>query len=396
MRSAGGALEVLVAATKLGLTSFGGPTAHIGYFREEYVVRRRWLDERTFAEFAAICQALPGPASSELGIAIGVLRAGVVGGVAAWIGFTLPSAILLVLFAYLVRDLGPASDRWLHGLRLVAVPVVALAVWAMTRALAWDRVRGAIAVAAAATALLWPTAVGQVAIITIAGLAGWRLIHPQSLVQARVALPIGRPVAVAAASLFIALLVLLPLARQAAPTGPVAIVDGFYRAGALVFGGGHVVLPILRAQVVPSGWISDELFLAGYGAAQAMPGPLFAFAAYVGALASPSPSGLLGAALALGAIFLPAFLLVAAALPAWNELRSRPGAIAALAGMSAAVVGLLAAALYTPVWTSAVTQPIDVLLVVGTLVVLARWRPPVWLVVPLLVVASALLDLVAG
>jgi chromate transporter len=373
---------VLGVSTRLGLTSFGGPVAHLGYFREEYVTRRRWVDERSYADLVALCQLLPGPASSQVGIALGVLRAGLPGGVAAWLGFTLPSAVAMVAFAYGVRAAGVGDAGWLHGLKIVAVAVVAQAVWGMARSLAPDRARATLALLAAMVSLVWPTAAAQVLIIAAAGTVGWRAL-PAAGVPPTVALPVpvSRRLAVGAWVVFGAMLVGLPLARRLAPGPALEVFDSFFRAGSLVFGGGHVVLPLLQAEVVPPGWVTNAQFVAGYGAAQAVPGPLFTFAAYLGAARAAPPNGAAGAALALVAIFLPSFLLVVGALPFWNELRRRAGFQAALAGINAAVVGLLLAALYRPVWTSAIAGPADFALALAAFGLLALWMWPPWLVV---------------
>ncbi len=369
-------------ATRLGLTSFGGPVAHLGYFRSEYVVRRKWVDEQTYADLVALCQFLPGPASSQLGIAIGIFRAGLLGGVAAWIGFTLPSAVALVLFGLGIRGLDLSDAGWLHGLKVAAVAVVAQAVWGMGRALCPDRERATIAILAALVVSAWPTAGGQVLVIVLAGIVGLRRFPGSGGASApHVRVPFGRRLGTAALALFFALLVALPALRYLAPTHPVAVLDSFYRAGSLVFGGGHVVLPLLQAEVVPPGWVSNEQFLAGYGAAQAVPGPLFTFAAYLGAVMAPRPNGWAGAGLALAAIFLPAFLLVVGALPFWDALRARPAFQAALRGINAAVVGLLLAALFHPVWTSAIHATSDFALALAAFGLLAWWRLPPWLVV---------------
>jgi len=386
---------VLGVATRLGLTSFGGPIAHLGYFREEYVVRRKWLDEATYADLVALCQFLPGPASSQVGIGIGVARAGLRGGVAAWLGFTLPSAIALVAFAYGVRVLGVADAGWLHGLKVAAVAVVALAVWGMARALAPDRARATLALLAATGALLWPTGTSQVTIIVVGALVGLRFLPGAAVpVSARAQLPVGRRLGAVALVSFLSLLTGLPLARQLVPSHALAVFDSFFRAGSLVFGGGHVVLPLLQAEVVPPGWVTGEQFVAGYGAAQAVPGPLFTFAAYLGGVMAGEPSGVAGAALALVAVFLPSFLLVIGVLPFWDDLRGRMGFQAALRGINAAVVGLLVAALYHPVWTSAIHAPADVALALGAFGLLAFWKAPAWLVVALAAGGGALMSLV--
>ena len=390
------ALEVLGVATRLGLTSFGGPVAHLGYFRDEYVARRKWLDEPTYADLVALCQFLPGPASSQVGIAIGITRAGLLGGLAAWLGFTLPSAVVLVAFAYGLRVLEVADAGWLHGLKVAAVAVVALAVWGMARSLAPDRVRGTLALLAAIAALVWSGGVAQVVIIAVAALIGLRLL-PGSAPGATAPLmvPVGRRLGASMLILFFGLLLALPIARQFVGGQALAVFDSFFRAGSLVFGGGHVVLPLLQAEVVPPGWVTDQQFVAGYGAAQAVPGPLFTFAAYLGAVMGPRPNGIAGAGLALAAIFLPSFLLVVGALPFWAAVRGRPGFAAALRGINAAVVGLLLAALYHPVWTSAIQSPADVGLALASFGLLALWKAPAWLVVVFAAVGGTLVSLIA-
>ena len=389
------ALEVLGVATRLGLTSFGGPVAHLGYFREEYVARRKWLDEAAYVDLVALCQFLPGPASSQVGIAIGITRAGLLGGLAAWLGFTLPSAAALVAFAYGLRVLQVTDAGWLHGLKVAAVAVVALAVWGMARSLAPDRARATIAIVAAVAALVWAGGAAQVLIIASAALIGLRFLPgAASGATAPLAVPVGRRLGAAMLVLFFALLLALPIARQLVGGQALAVFDSFYRAGSLVFGGGHVVLPLLQAEVVPPGWVADEQFVAGYGAAQAVPGPLFTFAAYLGAVMGPRPNGLGGAALALIAVFLPSFLLVVGALPFWAAVRAQPGFAAALRGINAAVVGLLLAALYHPVWTSAIRTPFDVALAFAAFGLLAFWKAPAWLVVLFAAGGGALLSLV--
>jgi chromate transporter len=376
----GSPLEVLAVSTRLGLTSFGGPVAHLGYFRAEYVERRRWLDERTYADLVALCQFLPGPASSQVGIAIGITRAGLLGGLMAWIGFTLPSAIALTAFALGVRGANLADAGWLHGLKIVAVAVVAQAVWGMARQLAPDRPRATLAILAAIAVLAWQAPLAQVLVIAAAG----PVAHGRA--------PVGRGLAIGCWIVFFGLLAGLPLLRQVVPGYPLALVDSFYRAGSLVFGGGHTVLPLLQAEVVPPGWLTSDQFVAGYGATQAVPGPLFTFSAYLGAVAAPAPNGVAGAALALGAIFFPSFLLVVGALPFWDALRARPAAQAALRGINAAVVGILLAALYTPVWTSAILGPRDFALALAAFGALQFWKLPPWLVVLLSALAGAGLE----
>jgi chromate transporter len=384
---------VLWVSLRLGLTSFGGPVAHLGYFRDEYVVRRRWLDEHTFADLVALCQFLPGPASSKVGLAIGIIRAGLPGGLLAWLGFTLPSALALVAFAYGVSTAGAdASAGGLHGLKVVAVAVVALAVWGMARTLCPDPARATLAIGTALVASAWPTTAGQVIPILLAGLIGWRWF-PSTTVPPSLHLrvPVGPRLGAVSWVVFLGLLVALPLLRQASASSALAVFDSFFRVGALVFGGGHVILPLLQAEVVGPGWVTDEAFVAGYGAAQAVPGPLFTFAAYLGFVMRGEPSGWSGAALALVAIFLPALLMTIGALPFWELLRSRTAFQAALRGINAAVVGLLLAALYHPVWTSAIATRGDFGLALFAFALLALWKWPPWLVVVLTAVGGEVL-----
>lgn len=382
-RREGSALEVLKVFAGLGLTSFGGPVAHLGYFREAFVVRRQWLSERAYADLVALCQFLPGPASSQVGMAIGLLRAGYPGMLAAWLAFTLPSAILLVAFAYGVGALeGLAGTGWIGGLKAAAVAVVAHAVLGMARSLAPDKERATIAVLGMIGAMLVPTALGQVGVILAGGIVGLAWLRPgpgEDGEDERLKVAVGRGVALACLALFLALLLLLPL--LAAGSAALGLVDGFYRAGALVFGGGHVVLPLLQAEFVGPGLVEREAFLAGYGAAQAVPGPLFTFAAYLGAMMQTGPAGVWGGTAALLAIFLPSALLVLGALPFWEALRSAPLAQRALAGINAAVVGLLAAALYDPVFTAGITSPVAMAIAAASFVALLNWRAPAWAVV---------------
>jgi chromate transporter len=378
--------EVAAASLRLGLTSFGGPIAHIGYFRREYVERRGWLDEHSFGDLVALTQALPGPASSQLGIAIGTRRAGVLGGIVAWLGFTLPSAIALTVLGLFAASTDLSDAGWVRGLKLAAVAVVAQAVWLMAQRLTPDWPRRALAVVAAAVALLWATPFSQVAIIAGGAVVGWLLLAPPpAAANGPEPSPVPRWFGVACLVAFLVLLLGLPLAR-AADGQPIALFDAFYRSGALVFGGGHVVLPLLDATVVQPGWVTESQFLAGYGAAQAVPGPLFTFSAYLGAVAGPWPNGVTGATIALVGIFLPSFLLVFAALPFWDWLRASVGFRRALNGVNAAVVGLLLAALYTPVWTGAVTAPVDVVVAATGLGLLLTGRAP-----PIVVVALSAL-----
>ncbi|EFG84798.1 chromate efflux transporter [Novacetimonas hansenii] len=390
----GSALEVLLIFLRLGVTCFGGPIAHIGYFRDEFVVRRRWLNERAYADLVGLCQFLPGPASSQVGFSIGLMRAGYAGGFAAWAGFTLPSALILVLFAYGANALaGPTGAGLLHGLKLVAVAIVAQAVWGMARTLCPDRTRASIAVTAALIVLFAISPLAQIAAIVLGGLAGlWLCRSVQTSDGEHITVPVSHRAGIVALALFLALLFGLPvLARHGAPEG-VSLFDAFYRSGALVFGGGHVVLPLLHEAFVTSGWVSDDTFLAGYGAAQAVPGPLFTFAAYLGAVVGQSPHGVAGAAFGLFGIFLPGILVLIGALPFWDTFRSQRAVQATMRGVNAAVVGLLGAALYTPVWTSAVRSAADFGIVLVGFVLLTVWRAP-----PLVVVGiSALGGVVIG
>ena len=383
--------EVLRVFLRLGLTSFGGPIAHLGYFRTEFVERRKWLDEKTYADLIALSQFLPGPASTKVGIAVGFFRAGYAGALTAWAGFTLPSALALVLFAYGVGRFGDAlGSGWLHGLKVVAVAVVAQAVLGMMRSLAPDRDRATVAVAAAVIVLAFPTAWGQIGAIILGFAAGVTML-PVNVPADHVSLPlkVGRTAGAVLLTVFFAILLGLPLLIAVVPNHSLELFEAFYRAGSLVFGGGHVVLPLLQASVVPPGWVSNDAFLAGYGAAQAVPGPLFTFAAYLGAVMGPQPNGWLGATLSLVAMFLPSFFLTIGALPFWDELRRRPAAQSALRGVNAAVVGLLLAALYNPVWTSGISSGADFALAVAGFLLLFMWKVPPWLVVMLSAIGGA-------
>ncbi len=368
---------------RLGLTSFGGPIAHLGYFRDEFVTRRRWLSERSYAELVALCQFLPGPASSQVGIALGLSRAGYGGAVAAWVGFTLPSAIALILFALGLAHYGAAMPAGaLHGLKVVAVAVVAQAVWGMARNLCRGVARVTLMLIAACVVLLEPSAWAQVGVIAAAGVGGLLLFKPPTNTEPdTLPIPISRRTGALWLGLFLLLLVGLPILADGWPSPTLTLVDAFYRTGSLVFGGGHVVLPLLQAQVVPPQWVSNDVFLAGYGATQAVPGPLFTFAAFLGASMHQAPNGWLGGMIGLLAIFAPSFLLIFGALPFWSSLRHSPHTQAALAGVNAGVVGLLLAALYQPVWTSAILSAYDFALALLALVALMIWKLPPWLVV---------------
>lgn len=381
------AWQVFLVFLRLGLTSFGGPVAHLGYFRTEFVERRRWLSEVAYADLVALCQFLPGPASSQVGLALGLSRAGYAGAFAAWAGFTLPSTLALIALALGVAQAGDALGSGagaglLHGLKVVAVAVVAQAVWGMARSLCPDAPRRALMLGAAAVLIAWPGTVMQLLVIAAAAAIGLAAMRPPpDTAHEPLNIPVGRRAGSLWLLLFAVLLVGLPLLAAAVPSQALAVVDAFYRAGALVFGGGHVVLPLLQASVVPTGWVGNDAFLAGYVAAQAVPGPLFTFAAFLGASMQSAPTGWAGGLLALAAIFAPAFLLVVGALPFWERLRAQPRVRAALMGINAGVVGLLLAALWNPVITSGIRGVADALLAVVALLALMKWKWPPWVVV---------------
>ncbi len=376
---------VFFAFLRLGLTSFGAPVAHLGYFHDEFVVRRKWLDERAYADLVALCQFLPGPASSQVGIGVGLSRAGLPGAFAAWIGFTTPSALALILFGYGVTQFGDAvRSGALHGLKVVAVAVVAQAVWTMARSLCPDAKRATLAVLATIGVLAVPSALTQAGVIVIGGLVGWAGLRADATTDhVDLGVRVNRSVAMAALALFFAGLIGLPVLASAFPSQTMALVDSFYRSGSLVFGGGHVVLPLLQSEVVGPGWVSKDAFLAGYGAAQAVPGPLFTFAAYLGTVMTGAPNGIVGGLICLLAIFASSFLLVIGAMPFWDALRRVGGVRNGLLGVNAAVVGLLLAALYDPVWTSAILSAADFGLALAAFTLLVFWKTPPWLVVVL-------------
>jgi chromate transporter len=375
--------EVFGAFLRLGLTSFGGPIAHLGYFRSEFVERRRWLSDRSYSDLVALCQFLPGPASSQVGMALGLGRAGWLGLLAAWAGFTLPSAIALILFALgIAQYQGMAESGWVHGLKVVAVAIVAQAVWGMAKSVCPDRPRTALAILAALLTLALPSATGQVAAIVAAGLIGrWCLTIAHSPANHAYRYPVSRKIGVAALLLFVVLLVGLPLWAVATGSSVATLLEGVYRSGALVFGGGHVVLPLLQTALVPNGAVSNADFLAGYGAAQAVPGPLFTFAAYLGAIAAWPLNGWTGGLALLGMIFLPGLLVLTAALPFWEALRHRPSIQTTMAGINAGVVGILLSALYDPVWTNAIHSKEDFGLALASFGLLTAGRVPPALVV---------------
>ncbi|ATX65595.1 chromate efflux transporter [Roseinatronobacter bogoriensis] len=391
----GTAGEVFATFFKLGLTSFGGPIAHLGYFRDELVIRRRWLDDRAYADLVALCQFLPGPASSQVGFALGMMRAGWLGALAAFVAFTLPSALILLVFALSAASIaGPVGTGALNGLKIVAVAIIAQAVWGMAKNLCPDRERAAIAVGAVAALAFVPGAFGMVGAIVLGGLAGLALGRGAGTpVSGHVMMPVSRGVAIGALATFFAALLLLPL--LAGQSQSLAVIDSFYRAGALVFGGGHVVLPLLEAEVVQTGWVTPDQFLAGYGAAQAVPGPLFTFAAYLGGVLGPAPNGIAGATLALGAIFLPGFLLLVGVMPFWDRFRAMARAQSLMQGANAAVVGILGAALYSPVFTSAIGDMRDFTLALVCFVALMAWKAPPWVVVVVAAAGGAALALSA-
>ena len=389
-----GAGRILATFLRLGCTSFGGPIAHLGYFRDEFVVRRHWLEEGQFSEIIALAQTLPGPASSQVGFTVGLVKGGWPGALAAWTGFTLPSAALMVAFALVHRNFGgPHALGVIHGLQIVAVAVIAQAVIMMQRGLAPDRVRATIAVVGAAVALLAPVYVGTIGAIAAGAIAGaifCRATHHTTMHSA-FRVPLSKATGAALCSIFLLLLLAPPLILARSAISSLAVFQAFYRSGALVFGGGHVVLPLLDTATVARGWLSEQTFLAGYGAAQAVPGPLFTFAAYLGADLNVSPNGIAGACLALASIFLPGLLLVAGILPFWAQLRERTWVRAALAGVNASVVGVLGAALYRPVWVSTILHPLDLIIALAAFVLLAQWQVHPWKVVVLTAAVSALL-----
>ena len=377
-------MGVFLIFLRLGCTSFGGPIAHIGYFRTEFVERRKWLDDQAFADLVAICQLTPGPASSKVGIALGASRAGIPGAIAAWLGFTLPSALILVAFGYGLELMGPRTLQagWLHGLKIAAVAVVAQAVWSMGRRLCPDSTRASFAMLAAVLMLSWHSALAQIAAIAAGAIAGWRLLPSTALPSsAHLDFRVSRRLGWTAWVLFLGLLVVLPALAWITGNHALALVDSFYRAGSLVFGGGHVVLPMLHAEVVPPGWVADDEFLAGYGVAQAVPGPLFTFAAYLGTIARGAPTGWAGGLLTLVAIFLPAFFLALGPLPFWSAWREHPIIRSCLAGVNAAVVGILLAALYDPIFTTSVRDPLEFALALAAFGLLVFGRlSPLWVV----------------
>lgn len=371
-------LEILIISTRLGLTSFGGPIAHLGYFHEEYVRKRKWMDERSYSDLVTLCQFLPGPASSQVGIGIGVMRGGVLGGVLAFIGFTLPSVLALVILALFLQGSSIEEAGWIQGLKIVAVVVVAHAILGMAQKLTPDLKRKSIALFTLVITLLWKIAFIQVGVILLAGLIGYAMYKNYAdNDDTKFIFPISRKLGVICLSLFFGLLIFLPILRGMTALNWVAMFDSFYRSGSLVFGGGHVVLPLLEREFVPAGWMDEASFLAGYGAAQAVPGPLFTFAAYIGAVIS----GWKGGFVATVAIFLPAFLLILGALPFWNQIRSSHKMKGALMGMNAAVVGILISAFYHPVWTSAILEPIDFAFAAILFSMLVYFKLPPWIIV---------------
>lgn len=384
-------LEILIISSRLGLSSFGGPVAHLGYFHNEYIRRRKWLDEKSYADLVALCQCLPGPASSQVGIGIGVMRAGVLGGIVSFIGFTLPSVIALIVFALILQGLDVADAGWIHGLKIVAVAVVAHAILGMAQKLTPDVKRKTVALLALVATLLWQTAFTQVGVILAAAVLGFLLYKQhRDTEDADIRVPISKGFATVCLSLFFGLLILLPILREVTAIDWIAMFDSFYRSGSLVFGGGHVVLPLLEREFVPTGWLSEEAFLAGYGAAQAVPGPLFTFAAYLGAVMN----GWAGGLLATAAIFLPAFLLIFGALPFWDALRRNPKIKGALMGVNAAVIGILISAFYHPIFTSSILAPIDFAFAAILFSMLVYWKLPPWIVVLTGAIGGSLIALI--
>lgn len=383
--------EILMVSIRLGVTSFGGPIAHLGYFHEEYIRRRKWMDEKSYADLVALAQFLPGPASSQVGIGIGIVRGGVLGGIISFLGFTLPSVIALIIFALLLQTFNLGEAGWIHGLKLVAVAIVAHAILGMAKNLTPDLKRKTIALFALTITLVWPAIYSQIGIILLAALTGFLMYKQHHLQEdhSKVYFPVSKKLGVICLTLFFGLLFLLPFLRELTSTRWIAMFDSFYRSGALVFGGGHVVLPLLEQEFVPTGWLSAEAFLAGYGATQAVPGPLFTFAAYLGAVIN----GWQGGFIATIAIFLPAFLLILGTLPFWDSLRRNPKIKGALMGVNAAVVGLLIAAFYQPIWTSSIIKPIDFAFAAILFSMLAYFKLPPWVIVLTGAVGGTLLGL---
>jgi chromate transporter len=371
-------LEILFVSTRLGLTSFGGPVAHLGYFHEEYVRRRNWLDEKTYADLVALCQFLPGPASSQVGIGIGVYRAGLLGGILAFVGFTLPSVVALVILALIFQGMDIGDTGWIHGLKLVAVAVVAHAIIGMAQNLIPDLKRKSIALFSLVCILLWQTTLTQVVVIALSGIIGYLIFKNHNLTNLSLGrFPLSRRFGLVCLSLFFGLLILLPIMNKFISSDWLTMFDSFYRSGSLVFGGGHVVLPLLEREFVPTGWLDKQAFLAGYGVTQAMPGPLFTFAAYIGAIIN----GWQGGMIATAGIFLPAFLLILGTLPFWDTLRSNNQIRGAIMGVNAGVIGILIAAFYDPIWTSSISAPEDFALASILFSLLAYWKLPPWVIV---------------
>ncbi|MFD4705811.1 chromate transporter [Gottfriedia sp. NPDC058432] len=382
-------LEILIVSTKLGLTSFGGPIAHLGYFREEYVRRKKWIDDPNYADLVALSQFLPGPASSQVGIGIGLIRAGVLGGIVSFIGFTLPSVIALILFALLLQDLDIKNSGWIHGLKLVAVPIVAQAILGMVKNLTPDLKRKLLALFALIVTLVWQTAFSQIVVILISSIVGYFLYQDNdNSDKTTLTTNISKKFSVFCLVIFFILLAILPLINSLTPSKWIAIFDSFYRAGSMVFGGGHVVLPLLEREFVPTGWLSKETFLAGYGVTQAVPGPLFTFAAYLGTVML----GWRGGLIATIAIFLPAFLLILGTLPFWSSMRRSSKLRRALFGVNAAVVGILISAFCNPIWISSVFSIFDFVIVAILFSLLVFWKLPPWIIVLLGAISGEILS----
>ncbi|MFS0781003.1 chromate efflux transporter [Bacillus sp. 1P06AnD] len=384
-------IDILLVSMKLGFVSFGGPVAHLGYFHEEYIRRRKWMDEKRYADLVALCQFLPGPASSQVGIGIGVFRGGIVGGIVSFLGFTMPSVIALILFALILQGLNIDNAGWIHGLKLAAVAIVAHAIIGMAQTLTPDIQRKTIALLALILTLLWQTVFTQVGVILLSAFIGYLLYNQnKETIHSKAQFPITKKGGVICLSLFFGLLFLLPIVREVTGSPWVALFDSFYRSGSLVFGGGHVVLPLLENEFVPTGLLSQEAFLAGYGATQAVPGPLFSFSAYLGT----AMYGWIGGLTATIAIFLPAFLLIIGTLPFWDSLRRNPQINGALLGVNAAVVGILISAFYHPIWTSAIIEPIDFAFGAVLFSMIVYWKLPPWMIVMTGAIGGSLLSLI--
>lgn len=384
-------LEILLASTKLGLTSFGGPVAHLAYFKEEYIDRRKWLDDKTYTDIIALCQFLPGPASSQVGIAIGMMRGGLLGGVISWIGFTVPSIVLLIIFAMLYQTFNLSDAGFIHSLKIVAAAVVLHALIGLGKKLTPDKTRLAIAIVAASIMLIYPSAWMQILIIITAGLLGLKIFKNKAEPNVNpFSVTISKKTGIISLGILVVSLIALPIITKLTNNPLVNLFDIFFRVGSLVFGGGHVVLPMIEREIVPQGLMTADQFLAGYGMAQAVPGPLFTFSSYLGTMME----GISGAVVATIGIFLPSFLLIVAALPFLNELQKRTSFQGVLMGVNASVVGILLAAFYNPVINSSIFDASDFALAIILFALLNIWKVPAWMIVILGVVGGYMINFI--